>query len=95
MADEREGAHQPPPQPASETRIQSGGRQENAAQPLNAAEDRGGPERYPPGDRAVESRSFNPAADAPTPRPDAGDPSPDATQQGRVGPEGDPAEGKR
>jgi hypothetical protein len=97
MADEREGAHQPPPQPASETRIQSGGRQENAAQPLNAAEDRGGPERYPPVDRsdAVESRSFDPAADAPTPRQGAGDASPKATQQGRLGPEGDPAEGKR
>lgn len=37
MADEHEG----------EDRIQSPGRRENAAQPLNAPKDDGGPERYP------------------------------------------------
>ena len=100
MADEREGARPPPPQAASEDRIQSGGRQENAARPLNAAHDHGGAERYPAVDQsdAVQGgqpRSFDPAADAPTPRQGAGDASPGATQQGRMGPEGDPAEGKR
>ena len=100
MADEREGAHRPPPQPASEDKIQSGGRQENAAQPLNAARDHGGAERYPTVDQsdavqAGEPRSFDAAADAPTPRQGAGDTSPEATQQGRLGPEADPAEGRR
>ena len=108
MADEREGAQGRGASPASEDRIQSGGRQENAAQPLNAAGDHGGPERYPAVDQtdAVERtgrieqvpgerRSFDPAADAPTPRQGAGDTSPEATQEGRLGPEADPAEGKR
>ena len=104
MADEREGAHRPPPHAASENRIQSGGREENAGQPLNAAPDRGVPERYPPVDRtdavqpagrAGEPRSFDPSADAPTPRQGAGDGSSEATPAGHMGPKGDPAEGKR
>ena len=96
MADEREGARQPKPDAASKDKIQSGGREANAAQPLNAAEPTGGPERYPSVDQtdAVvgERRSFDPSADAPTPRQGAGDSSADA---GHLGPRGDPAEGKR
>ena len=55
-------------------RLQTPGRRENAAQPLDAADDNAGAERYP------EPRSFAP------PRTD---------QEGRLGPAGDPAEGKR
>lgn len=102
MADEREGVPPPSRDAASENKIQSGGRDANAAQPLNAAEDKGGPERYPSVDRfdAVErgggeARSFDPAACAPTPRQGAGDASPEATRRGHEGPQGDPAEGKR
>jgi hypothetical protein len=93
MADEREGAQQGSRDAASESKIQSGGREANAAQPLNAAENKGGPERYPPANRTdgVESRSFDPSADAPTPRQGAGD----TTARGHMGPGGDPAEGKR
>lgn len=103
MADEREGAQPPRQDAARENRIQSGGRDANAAQPLNAAQDRGGPERYPAVDQtdavqgaraARESRSFDPSADAPTPRQGAGDGS-SAADEGRLGPQGDPAEGKR
>jgi hypothetical protein len=82
MADERESAHDPP-----------------------AAKDRGGPERYPPVNQtdvversgrgeapAGEPRSFDPSADAPTPREGASDGSSDLRH---MGPDGDPAEGKR
>ena len=41
-------------------------------------------------DDAVEHRSFDPAADAPTPKSE-----PDAPLDSRMGPKGDPAEGKR
>jgi hypothetical protein len=96
MADEREDAPQPKPDAASESKIQSGGREANAAQPLNAARDKGGPERYPQVDQtdAVtgEPRSFDPSADAPTPRQGAGDTD---GSRGHMGPGGDPAEGKR
>jgi|GEM_PF-1093355 hypothetical protein len=99
MADEREGAQQPSKGVADEDKIQTGGRQENAAQPLNAAKDHGGPERYPSVDQSDavqgESRSFDPSADAPTPRQGAGDGSPGASDEGRLGPGGDPAEGRR
>jgi hypothetical protein len=105
MADEREGAEGPRRSPAGEDRIQSGGRQENAAQPLNAAHDHGGAERYPAvdqtdavertGQTSGEPRSFDPAADAPTPRQGAGDSSAASTEEARLGPQGDPAEGKR
>ena len=47
MADEREGAAGPQHDPSDKNRIQSAGRQENAARPLNAAPDDGEPERYP------------------------------------------------
>jgi hypothetical protein len=86
---------------ADEDKINTEGRQQNAAQPLNAADDKGGPERYPPvrqddGVEVGESRSFDPNVEAPTPRQGAGDGSaPPAKQEGNLGPEGDPVEGKR
>lgn len=85
---------------ADPNKINTEGREKNAAQPLNEASDKGGPERYPPvakddSVQASEGRSFDPKADA-TPRQGAGDGSaPASTQDGRTGPEGDPAEGKR
>jgi hypothetical protein len=98
MADEREGAQSGAKSPANEDKLQTRGRDDNAARPLNTSPDRGGPERYPPADRtdAVEPRSFDPAADAPTPRQGAGDGgAPPARNEGFEGPGGDPAEGKR
>jgi len=109
MADEREGSEGSTKDVANDDKIQTAGRQENDAQPLNAAKDDGGPERYPSvrQDDAVErtgrteevvgeGRTFDPRADAPTPRQGAGDTSPEASRQdGFKGPEGDPAEGKR
>lgn len=83
-------------------KINTEGRKANAAQPLNAADDNAGAERYPPARRddavegAGEARSFDPAADAPTSRQGAGDTSPPASaNEGRLGPGADPAEGKR
>jgi hypothetical protein len=76
--------------------IQTPGRKENAAQPLDAAKDNAGAQRYPPerkDDAVEEDRSFAPAN--PEPRQGAGDSSRASTQEGRLGPEGDPAEGKR
>jgi hypothetical protein len=94
------------PRAADEDKIQTAGRDANAAQPLNAADDNAGPERYPSvrQDDAVErtgradavtgeTRSFDPN---PTPRQGAGDGSgPNAKQDGQLGAGGDPAEGKR
>ncbi|OHB26995.1 MAG: hypothetical protein A2790_14180 [Phenylobacterium sp. RIFCSPHIGHO2_01_FULL_69_31] len=88
--------------PANDDKIQSEGRKANAAQPLNAAEPNAGAERYPPTSRddgveapAGERRSFD-AGGNPQPRQGAGDggPPPSATE-GRLGPGGDPVEGKR
>lgn len=96
-------------------KIQSEGREGNAAQPLNAADNNGGPERYPSvrqddavertgrgeavtGQSSGEQRSFDPAADAPTPRQGAGDGGaepPASANEGRLGPGADPVEGKR
>jgi hypothetical protein len=93
MADERAGAPEPKPDVATESKIQTGGREANAAQPLNAADDHGGAERYPQVDQTdgvqAESRSFDP----PAPREGPGDTS--VPKPGRMGPGGDPAEGKR
>ena len=91
-----------------EDKMQTSGRKENAAQPLNAADKKRGPERYPTvrQDDAVEApegsegvtgerRSFAPAKDAPSRPPQgAGDTSQSTTDR-RPGPGGDPAEGKR
>jgi hypothetical protein len=109
MADEREGADGSTKDVANDDKIQTAGRRQNDAKPLNASNDDGGPERYPSvrQDDAVErtgrsdevvgeGRTFDPNADAPTPRQGAGDTSPEAAkQQGFEGPEGDPAEGRR
>ena len=93
MADEREGQFHDTKRVANEDRIQTAGRQENDAQPLNAAPDDGGPERYPSvrQDDAVErtgriaqvtgeDRSFEPPN--PQPRQGAGDTSPEALEDG-------------
>jgi hypothetical protein len=77
---------------------QSGeGRRQDAAKPQAS------PERYPAVNQcdAVESamvagepRSFDPSADAPTPRYRS-EALPASVNEGRLGPQGDPAEGKR
>lgn len=99
MADERAGAEGPRTDPATKDRIQTAGRQENAARPLNSAPDHGGAERYPAVDRTDgvqgEPRSFDVAGGGPTPRQGAGDVSPASVNDGRLGPGADPAEGKR
>ncbi|RAK59257.1 hypothetical protein DJ021_05295 [Phenylobacterium hankyongense] len=98
MADEREGQGLPAGHPATEDKVQTRGREANAARPLNAAEDKGGAERYPSVSQtdSVERRSFDPAADAPTPRQGAGDGSiPVSKTEAQLGPGGDPVEGKR
>lgn len=108
MADEREGQGIGK-SPATDDKIQSPGRKENDAKPLNAAPDDGGPERYPSvrQDDAVErtgraeqvtgeSRSFEPPRGAPTPKQGAGDTTaPQPTNAGKVGPDGKPAQGSR
>ena len=91
-------------------KIQAEGRKDNAAEPLNASDNKRGPERYPSvrQDDAVEApqgnkgaarerRSFDPAKGAPSRPPQgAGDAAPaSANNGGRLGPAGDPAEGKR
>ena len=47
MADPREGRPDDTRRVATEDQIQTAGRKDNAAQPLDAAPDEGGPERYP------------------------------------------------
>jgi hypothetical protein len=84
MADERK----------DKDKIEPAVREAGAASPPEA----GGLERYPDVDRtdavqpSVEQRSFDPSADAPTPCEGVADAS---TQAGRLGPQGDPAEGRR
>lgn len=87
---------------AGDDNMNTEGRKENAAKPLNTAQDNAGAERYPPTGRddsvgkagdGGEARSFDPSVDAPTPRQGAGDGS--QTSQDLTGPGGDPAEGKR
>lgn len=99
-----------------ENKIQSEGREENAAQPLNAAKDNAGAERYPSVDQhdAVERTgrdqavtgehpSFQPGGETKirnetAPPEDAstdGDDVPASANEGRLGPGGDPVEGKR
>ena len=79
--------------------LQSEGRERNAAQPLDAHKDNSGAERYPPTrkDDSIEVGGEKRAFDNnPKPRQGAGDGGPAApTDQGRMGPAGDPAEGKR
>lgn len=105
MADEREGQEIAPGGAASKDKVQTAGRETNAAQPLNAAPDNAGPERYPSAGRddsvertgrtaqvAGEDRDFRPQN--PEPRQGAGD-GPASTTDGRLGPGADPVEGKR
>ncbi|MFL5295574.1 MAG: hypothetical protein ACJ798_04250 [Phenylobacterium sp.] len=83
---------------------QTAGREANAAQPHQALGEHATPERYPsvrqddsvesPADGSGESRSFDPGVNAPTPRQGAGDAS-RSVNEGRLGPEADPVEGKR
>lgn len=86
---------------AGDDKITTEGRKTNAAQPLNAAKDNDGAERYPSvgrddsveaGDQG-EARSFDPPAGGPT-RQGAGDGSAPSADD-LTGPAGDPAEGKR
>ena len=102
MADEREGQHSDVRREAEKGRVQTAGRDDNAAKPLNTSPDEGGPERYPSVrqddavEGAAEHRSFDPSVSAPTPRQGAGDTAPEAARQGGFeGPQCDPAEGKR
>jgi hypothetical protein len=80
-------------------KVQTQGRKDNAAQPLDASKNREGAERYPPvrQDDAVEARPEEGRAFDPNPKPrqGAGDGgAPPAANEGRLGPGGDPAEGK-
>jgi hypothetical protein len=84
---------------AGDDKIQSEGRHENAAQPLNESDNKGGAERYPSvrSDDSVEgeNRSFQGSGN-PEPRQGAGDSTtPTSANEGRLGPGADPAEGKR
>ena len=88
MADERAGQEIDKGNPSKDGRLQTAGRKENAAQPLSAAEDNAGADRYPPtrADDGLE-RSFEPKVrneTAPATSPN----------EGRLGPAADPAEGK-
>jgi len=107
MADTREDNSIPPGKAANEDKIQTSGRETNAAQPLNAAHGQG-PEAYPAvrQDEAVErtgrgpqvtgeDRSFATDTGNPEPRQGAGDSTPPSANEGRLGPGADPAEGKR
>jgi hypothetical protein len=78
--------------PSSDDRIQSKGREANDAQPLNAADDNGGPERYPSARKDDAVESIEPKTPNPQPRQGAGDSS---VNEGRLGPGADPVEGKR
>jgi hypothetical protein len=85
----------------TDDKIQSEGRKDNAAQHLNAAPDNAGAERYPATNKddsvapPREGRTFE-GVENPQPRQGAGDGGPDpSVNQGRMGPGGDPAEGKR
>jgi len=84
---------------AGDDKIQSEGRRENADQPLNAADDKGGHERYPSvgQDDAVEGEGRSFADGNPQPRQGAGDTTavPPSANEGRLGPGADPVEGKR
>lgn len=79
---------------------QSEGRKENAAQPASDANSKTTPQAYPPARKddsiepAGEGRSFDPAKN-PAPRRGAGDTTASSLNEGRMGPGGDPAEGKR
>lgn len=87
MADEREGGEIKGQSPANENRLQTQGREANAAQDLNASDDNGGAERYP------ETRSF--AQGAEDADSGAETDSSVSANEGRLGRGADPVEGKR
>jgi hypothetical protein len=89
MADEREGQELKGGGASNRDKLQTEGRRENAAQPLDAAKDHGGAERYP------ETRSFAPGADAPEDDSSVDPQSSASPNEGRLGAAADPAEGKR
>lgn len=78
--------------------LQADGRKANAAQPLSAARDNEGAARYPDaeGDQANgEPRSFEPKVRNETAPPGRTDEKrPVSAKEGRLGPGGDPVEGK-
>jgi hypothetical protein len=88
-----------------EDKMQTPGREDNAAAPAAASDKKGEPERYPTvrQDDAVEGlglpederRSFDPAKNAPPRAPKGAEDAPVSTNNGRLGPGADPAEGKR
>jgi hypothetical protein len=103
MADEREGRDDGAPAAANEDKVQSPGRKENDAKPLNSAPDEGGPERYPAvrqddavertgrtGQVTGEGRSFDPGPDPGKPR--QGEAAAKPGNSGKVGPGGKPAQ---
>jgi hypothetical protein len=103
MADERKGQDGGTRRVANEDKVQTAGRKQNDAQPLNSAPDEGGPERYPAvrQDDAVErtgraaapsgeGRSFDPGPDTGKPRQDEAPMQPG--NSGKVGPDGKPAQ---
>jgi hypothetical protein len=87
MADERAGQEIEAKNTSTEGHLQTPGRKENAAQPLSAADDNAGAERYPSvrADDGLE-RSFEPKVRNET--------APTSPNEGRLGPAADPAEGK-
>ena len=91
---------------ADHHKLQTDGRKENAAQPLNGDKTtgtpEGGAERYPAGtagegvEQVSEHRSFDPERDAASTRQGAGDSSsPDSTAAEPQRQGSDPVEGKR
>ncbi|MFI4966520.1 MAG: hypothetical protein ACHP9T_14275 [Caulobacterales bacterium] len=89
-------------------KAQSQGRTDNAAEPKAPGTSEVSPQAYPatrPDDSIErtgrsegvggERRSFDKVTGNPAPRQGAGDGSPTAANDGRLGPQGDPAEGKR
>jgi hypothetical protein len=71
----------------------SKGREANDAQPLNAADDNGGPERYPSARKDDAVESIEPKT--PQSRSPARARGDSSVNEGRLGPGADPVEGKR
>jgi hypothetical protein len=89
MGDEREGARGP--DAASERRLRSGGRSPGRPEPYPRVNQTDIVERTSWAEAAVEPRSFDPSLDAPPSRESDCECAPN---ERRLGPEGDPAEGK-
>jgi hypothetical protein len=95
MADERENNQDLPKHPANEDKVQTPGREANAARPLNESDEAQGSKESKP---ATESRSFDArgalAQNSGTSHGGDGE-TPPSSNEGRLGPGGDPVEGKR